>query len=590
MNAERRVCARLLCALTLLLIPLATSAIKAGGANETGQLILPKIDRRPKPADFKRGLLRVLPKHTSNIANPFEVDLRGFDLSSLDLTSAADDLRFASFDDRTVWPTRDRQPQGFDPNEVMALGKNPGLGVRTLHAQGIAGRGVGIAIIDNPLLVDHAEYADRLRFYEEINVFPWQAAHMHGPAVASIAVGKTVGIAPEADLYYVGRWAVDLLGSVLGAKQSLNFASGAKAIDRILQINGQLPEDRKIRVISMSIGWAPSQKGYQEITEAVERAKADGIFVICSSVEGIYGFRFHGLGCDLTADRDDFNSYRFASWGQHMYAAGDRLLVPMNARTVASPTGKDEYVFYGQGGWSWSIPYIAGVYALAAQVEPNVTPDRFWALAMKTGRTVEHKEGTLGPILDPIELIAALKAGELSDEKAVEEELKKYDAVRKPPSDIPKKMAQLNINGATHEEVIALFGPPQRYLWGTRTYGPNDLPDRYIMNYSDGFSIYIAFAHIAEIRFQGVDVGYAFRDTIRIGSTVDDVLKVVGPSTETVTGQKVGWQDGVLYRDIEGMKGRGYYARSDQGVRIFFMNDRVTALYITRTDPLPGRN
>ena len=29
-------------------------------------------------------------------------------------------------------------------------------------------------------------------------------AQMHGPAVSSIAVGKTVGVAPEADLYYIG--------------------------------------------------------------------------------------------------------------------------------------------------------------------------------------------------------------------------------------------------------------------------------------------------------------------------------------------------------------------------------------------------
>ena len=79
--------------------------------------------------------------------------------------------------------------------------------------------------------------------------------------------------------------------------------------------------------------------------------------------------------------------------------------------------------------------------------------------------------------------------------------------------------------------MIALFGPPQRYLWGTQTYGPNDLPDRYIMNYSDGFSIYIAFGHIAEIRFQGIDVGYAFRDKIRIGSTLDEVADT-GPVEE----------------------------------------------------------
>jgi hypothetical protein len=49
---------------------------------------------------------------------------------------------------------------------------------------------------------------------------------------------------------------------------------------------------------------------------------------------------------------------------------------------------------------------------LAVQVDPKITPERFWALAMKTGRTVEMKDGgktvSLGPILDPVQLIAAL--------------------------------------------------------------------------------------------------------------------------------------------------------------------------------------
>lgn len=591
MTVQRRVCTRLLCALVVIQIAL-TAGVKAAGGNEAARLILPKIDRRPKPADFKRGLLQTLPKHQPGSLNPFEVDLRGYDLSQLDMTSAAGDLVFGSFDDRTVWPPQDRLPRDFDPNRIMELGKNPGLGVRSLHAQGITGRGVGIAIIDNPLLVDHIEYADRLRFYEEINVLPWQAAHMHGPAVASIAVGKTVGVAPEADLYYIGRWAMDLLGAVFGGEPSLNFAYGAKAIQRILQINEQLSEDRKIRVISMSIGWSGSQKGYKEISEAAEKAKAAGMLLICSSVEEVHGFRFHGLGCDLLGSPDDFNSYRKASWGGQMGSGHDRLLVPMDARTVASPTGKDEYVFYGQGGWSWAIPYIAGTYALAAQVDPNVTPDRFWALAMKTGRTIERKEGKLGPILDPVELIAALKAGELADPEAVEEELKRYGAgaAPKPPADILAKMLQLDINSATHEDVTALFGRPYRYLWGSEMYDANDLPDSYIMQYSDGFSIFISSDHIAEVRFARVDTGYAFRGAIRIGSSLDEVLKVLGPPTETVTGRKAGWKDGVLYRDIEGMKGRGYYARSDQGVRIFFMDNRVMAFYLTRTDPPPNRN
>jgi hypothetical protein len=85
----------------------------------------------------------------------------------------------------------------------------------------------------------------------------------------------------------------------------------------------------------------------------------------------------------------------------------------MDSRTTASPTGASDYVFYREGGWSWSIPYIAGAYALACQVDPKITPDRFYQTAMATGRTVQMahsgKTYSLGPILDPVALIDAIK-------------------------------------------------------------------------------------------------------------------------------------------------------------------------------------
>jgi hypothetical protein len=66
--------------------------------------------------------------------------------------------------------------------------------MRTLHAEGITGKGIGVAIIDQTLLVDHREYKDRLRVYEEAEDITggWMEVQMHGPAVASIAVGKSV--------------------------------------------------------------------------------------------------------------------------------------------------------------------------------------------------------------------------------------------------------------------------------------------------------------------------------------------------------------------------------------------------------------
>jgi hypothetical protein len=74
--------------------------------------------------------------------------------------------------------------------------------------------------------------------------------------------------------------------------------------------------------------------------------------------------------------------------------------------------GADQYIFCRQGGWSWSIPFLAGTYALACQVEPKMTPERFWQLALKTGRSIQLTQGgkavPLGPIIDPVALIDAI--------------------------------------------------------------------------------------------------------------------------------------------------------------------------------------
>jgi hypothetical protein len=412
---------------------LAVEVLSLGLATAAWALELPKIDRQPAAVNWQRGKLVALPHYDPNSTNPFQVDLRSYDLTGLNLQDRLGDLLHADFDDRTKWPEAACMPEGFDCNRAMNLGKDPGLGVRALHKQGITGRGVGIAILDQPLLVDHREYADRLRLYEEIDIAPEMPASMHGPGVASIAVGKTVGVAPEADLYYIGRFN----GRRVDGKFSWDFEPLARGVNRILEINEQLLAERKIRVISISVGWHPSQKGYERITEAAHKARAAGMLVICSSVDEVHGFRFHGLGRHPLADPDDFTAYGPGAWWARLFDEGDpfhagsnRLLVPMDARTTASPTGVEEYVFYSEGGWSWSIPYIAGVYALAAQVEPKITPDRFWALALRTGRTIDlhrgGKEFRFGPILDAAGLIAALRRGELADREAVAAVLAKY--------------------------------------------------------------------------------------------------------------------------------------------------------------------
>jgi subtilisin family serine protease len=374
-------------------------------------LTFPHIARQPAAWEYSQNRVKTsLPTYDPDSHDHRQMDLRHSDLSLFDLRNSSPDLFYADFDSQTTWPPADRMPADYDPQQIMEIGRNPGLGLRQLHTQGITGQGVGIAVIDTPLLTEHQEYADQLKWYEELNVGTEDLAQMHGAAVVAIAVGKTVGVAPQADLYYIA-YGDNLMA---GLFQAHYLAVG---IRRVLEINRQLPDNQKIRVISISAGWGPSVSGYSEVQRAAGEARAAGMLVISSNVTEVHGFKFHGLGRSPLADPDVLEFYELGAWWAYRFSTdgpfSDRLLVPMDARTTASPSGASDYVFYRQGGWSWSIPYIAGMYALAAQVDPSITPDRFWSLALETGRTIEleHEGKTypFGPILDPAALIAALQ-------------------------------------------------------------------------------------------------------------------------------------------------------------------------------------
>lgn len=364
-------------------------------------LNLPYICRNPQPSNYRHLVnsgapLTNLPKFDPE--NPFSVDLRSADASRLDLRDSAADLEHANYDSKTIWPPKERMPPAFDAERVLELGKNPGLGIRGLHAQGITGRGIGIGIVDQTLLTRHPEFAERLKWYEEIGLEGRPPSEMHGPAVASIAVGKTVGVAPEADLYYIAVRTYEM-SSLLH-----NYAQGVR---RLLEVNQRLPKEHRIRAISLSVGYGPGTPGHEDFIGAVKEAEAEGIFVAwCGSEE----FPIGGLSVPSSANRDDFNAYVIPQ--RYQITASGSLYVPMDSRTTASPTGVNDYVFYGPGGESWTVPYAAGTYALAAQVAPDITPEQFWSLAIRTGHHLQRKDNgrevDAGRILDTAVLIKAL--------------------------------------------------------------------------------------------------------------------------------------------------------------------------------------
>lgn len=329
-------------------------------------------------------------------------DLRAMDARKADL-SVVEDWNEVSFSTDTRWP--DPLPEGFSPEEILEFNKNPGLSIRDLHQQGFTGKGVAVAIVDQGLYTGHEEYAQNLKTYELIHCSD-PDAQMHGPAVSSIAVGKTVGVAPEADLYYIGS----TFGHWTGNGFVFDAAIVADCILRVCEMNEHLPPEGKIRVISISRGYHKEDSGYEEMQNAIRQADEQGILVLTTSTEAFYPFSLFGLSRGYFDDPDDRSSYGPSGWlrTDGDYSGPDIVGVPMGSRAYAACTGPQNYEIEHEGGLSWAVPWLAGFYALCCQARPDITPAEFIELIKDTVQAVQPSSGGRVNVIDPEAVIARL--------------------------------------------------------------------------------------------------------------------------------------------------------------------------------------
>lgn len=94
----------------------------------------------------------------------------------------------------------------------------------------------------------------------------------------------------------------------------------------------------------------------------------------------------------------------------------------------------------------------------------------------------------------------------------------------------PAKLAKLDINTADLDAVKKVFGEPAMYLWGEKTFPAQtpakDLPESFSLVYPDQFSVFMTGQKIIELRYERP--GYLFGGKLQVGSTLEDVLRVVG--------------------------------------------------------------
>ena len=150
------------------------------------------------------------------------------------------------------------------------------------------------------------------------------------------------------------------------------------ALNRILEINKTLPENKKIRFISCSWG-STTDLHEQECRELFDECEKQGIMIL----GGAYKHN-HFISCD--------KSYPIKT---------KEVGIPTNGKTT--PFWHGGYYYTRQGGSSSTFPYVAGVFACACQdnqiffTRPN-WQDELTQILQDTA--IESKHG--GKMINPV--------------------------------------------------------------------------------------------------------------------------------------------------------------------------------------------
>lgn len=292
--------------------------------------------------------------------------------AELDFSKSAWFLQECVFSENTFANTpKEHLPEGFDPKAVIEKGKDPGLNARAVHASGITGKGVKVAIMDWQLPPSE-NYDSNIVSYKAQETAKKIPETMHGAAVTSILAGKETGVAPGADVYYfAGRQSF---------REEYSNEDMIKSFKNVLEINTNLPENEKIRIVSIS---GPVYGG-EEAENLVKELEDSGVWVM-SSPEFWKNFGYLAKK-DPMGNPNDFDNHTIHAKAE---GSGRQLYVNSGDRTVAHFTASADYRHDSKASASWAIPVVAGYYALACEADPSMTKERFLQLAEETAQVRE---------------------------------------------------------------------------------------------------------------------------------------------------------------------------------------------------------
>ncbi len=332
-------------------------------------------------------ILPTRPAHTQSgmLIKPYQ-DVRFQNILNLNRSLGESLIETWWFNEATIWSREDKPVA----QNILKLGMNPGLGIRELHAAGITGKGITVAIIDQPMVLDHPEFEGKvINYYDAGTELPAGTVSMHGPAVTSLLVGENIGTAPDASVYFVAvpSWLFDA-------------QYYADALDWIVARNEKLPEASKIRAVSVSAIpsgiWSEYTKNNDAWDAAYKRATEAGILVLdCTYEQGIT------VPCTYDPHDPDNVAKCVPNWTGPVNPPHKRINIPTSRTSATEDDGDGQvhfsYQFSGDGGLSWSTPYLTGVLAMGWQVNPDLTSSQILDMLYASAYITENKMKVINP-------------------------------------------------------------------------------------------------------------------------------------------------------------------------------------------------
>lgn len=363
------------------------------------------------------------------------------------------------------------EPDHPDHGLIKAL-LEPELGVARLHAKGITGKGVDMAVVDGGYVdrTNTEAFGDRVRLPAEAG----SPEHYHPTMVASTAAanGKIKGVAPDA-VIYSDKW------------PDFEGADPMEVYKKIIE--GKLRGENNVRVINNSWGFSNQNvlifKEIRDILaqfkQVVDLAEKAGIQIVFAAgnegeqpgIPKIGTLSLFGIDVDkLTADEKktlDYildrvilvgavNTEGTEDKSQHKMAefssVGDSLnrkLLP----TIVAPGvdmmvyGWDEANSYPKelvNGTSFASPYTSAVIGLMTQANPKITPAQIREILTSTAvklpdvpESIQGRHGEINPeaAVNAARALASRKKGKTAEvpKGKVEPPVPDTEATTEPP-------------------------------------------------------------------------------------------------------------------------------------------------------------